>query len=311
MIRFFFHHLSISIVSARDVAQGDWILSQLRTDFGHFPQTPKMKVTTRIEVTVQNEIDPPLIRIPTFASKRLLRFWNASGSYFSGPDALRSNVTFDRCDRTMHVASSDARTTYEVIYQFVLSAIGEFMEASGFHRFHAMGFLFQNHSIVIPLPSGRGKSTMTSWLLENTEVQFLGDETIYTDGKALLPFPLRRALNSELPLDDRRFFNNKVFVPWPRSRLLEDPQTQWTLLLYRNVYSSRRFYWEFFWGLGNTQMMEYLLRLNNLGGLLKMAFSRIRTLATIHSRVLELPIWQTRPADNWPTIQQRFQSRQN
>lgn len=297
-MQFYYQNLSVSVSNLSLDPEQEWILSQLQIDFAHFSITPEIKTSKKIQVEIHPSIAQPPWMIPTFASRNLIRYWSPHGHFFKGADQLLAQVNFHKINRTLKVASQDRRTTYEVIYQFLLSSIGEFMEESGFHRLHALGFSLNNFNCVIPLPSGRGKSTFASWLLLHTDAKFFGDETLYTNGVVLIPFPLRRALRVDAPLPERRFFTNKKFVCWDSSRLVTHPQSEWRIFLYSNVQNRFRFFWDFFWGLGNTQMMEYLIRSDHLFGLIQMAISRARVGWMFRSRLQFFSFWESDPDAN-------------
>jgi len=112
----------------------------------------------------------------------------------------------------------DADLLYEAVYLFLLSHVGAYLDEHHMHRVHALAVSICGHAIVVLLPSGGGKSTLTLELLKHPEVKLLSDDSpiIDADGK-VYAFPLRlgllRGSESEIPKEHRREIRRMEFEP--------------------------------------------------------------------------------------------------
>jgi hypothetical protein len=90
---------------------------------------------------------------------------------------------------------------YELCHQAILSYCGEKSDRAGAHRIHGLGIRCAETAACLLAPSGGGKSTLASALLQLPEVQIYSDDTPWTErGGYLSAFPLRIALK-QLPTD--------------------------------------------------------------------------------------------------------------
>ncbi|MGH9672739.1 MAG: hypothetical protein ACRD44_06115 [Bryobacteraceae bacterium] len=121
-------------------------------------------------------------------------------------------------ERSFDVYSCNAELSYEAAYLFLLSRIGEFLDARRLHRLHAMALGYQGSAVLAILPMGGGKSTLGAELLKCCDYGFLSDDSpfIGRDG-TVYAFPLRLGLlpggESEIPPEHRRVLNRMEFGP--------------------------------------------------------------------------------------------------
>jgi hypothetical protein len=119
---------------------------------------------------------------------------------------------------TCTMYSSDFDMLREMAYLFLLSTVGQHLDAIGLHRIHAMGVNHGGNGILLLLPSGGGKSTMTLELLKQPDFTLLSEDTPLVDRDGNMhPFPLRlgvRGSKSEkIPQEFQRTFNRMEFDP--------------------------------------------------------------------------------------------------
>jgi hypothetical protein len=79
-----------------------------------------------------------------------------------------------------------------LVYLLVLSRVGEQLDKRGMHRIHAACLAYKNRAVLLVLPSGGGKTTLTLKALQNNGIYFLSDDSPLVTLKGdLLAFPLR------------------------------------------------------------------------------------------------------------------------
>jgi len=116
------------------------------------------------------------------------------------------------------MASADRYLVYEAAYLFLLSQIGEALDARGLHRLHALAMSWRGRAILALLPMGGGKSTLGVELLKEPDLQILSDDSPVMDrrGRAFA-FPLRLGLlggrEQEVPEEHRRLIQRMEFGP--------------------------------------------------------------------------------------------------
>jgi hypothetical protein len=105
---------------------------------------------------------------------------------------------FERGARAYDVYGTDPEMLHEIAYLFILSTVGEYLDARGIHRLHALGVSLHGRGILLLLPSGGGKSTMALELMRHPDFRLLGEDTplIDRDGR-ILPFPLRMGVRPD------------------------------------------------------------------------------------------------------------------
>ncbi|MCZ2153117.1 MAG: hypothetical protein LC114_04325 [Bryobacterales bacterium] len=124
----------------------------------------------------------------------------------------------DENTQRFSMTSEDADLVYEAAYLFLLSRIGEYLDAHRMHRLHALAMSLHGRSILVLLPMGGGKSTLGAALLKHPNVRILSDDSplIARDAKSYA-YPLRLGLlkdrEGEIPPEFVRKINRMEFGP--------------------------------------------------------------------------------------------------
>jgi len=130
----------------------------------------------------------------------------------------RALAIWDRGNRIFHVYSNELDVQYEATYLFLLSQIGECLDARRMHRIHAMAMSVKGKSVLAILPMGGGKSTLCAALLGHREFSFLSDDSPFIASDARVhAFPLRLGLlpgsEKKIPVEQRRTIRRMEFGP--------------------------------------------------------------------------------------------------
>ncbi len=125
---------------------------------------------------------------------------------------------YDKKTNNFTIQSRDADLLYEAVYLFLLSQVGAFLDEQHMHRVHALAISICGHAVVVLLPSGGGKSTLTLELLKHPEVKLLSDDSPFIDRDGhVYAFPLRlgllRGSEGEIPEEHRREIQRMEFEP--------------------------------------------------------------------------------------------------
>ena len=112
--------------------------------------------------------------------------------------------------------STDTGLLYEAAYLYLLSQIGQRLDADGLHRIHALGVVVKERAVLVMLPMGGGKSTLGLHVLQHPQVQILSDDSPFVDKRGrLLAFPLRLGLSpgseNAVPAQHRRTIQRMEF----------------------------------------------------------------------------------------------------
>ena len=174
---------------------------------------PDMRVTISFE-------KPPYSTLPAVPASvltpRNISFRDGDVSYvdYFGRGLAIVNTMAGTCD----IYGADFDLVREIAYLFLLSTVGQYLDSKGLHRIHAMGVNYRGHGILLLLPSGGGKSTMTMELLKHPEFTLLSEDTPLIDRHGRIhPFPLRLGFRNdggtEVPEDQRRTLQRMEFDP--------------------------------------------------------------------------------------------------
>ncbi len=194
---FDFYGLGIEVTSS----EAD-LVDQVRRDFLYFHRPAPVageRFQLRLHVAPPSYASLPALRA-AFLTPRNVCFRDATRTYidFFG----RALGIFDRGARTYEVYGTDHDLLHEISYLFVLSTVGEHLDARGIHRIHALGVSHRGRGILLALPSGGGKSTMALALLRQPDFLLLGEDTPLIDRQGrILPFPLRMGVRPEQQVD--------------------------------------------------------------------------------------------------------------
>lgn len=165
--------------------------------------------------------DPPYEKVPprvaTVYTPRNIAFSDGPLTYidYSG----RALAIYNRAEpRGFSIYSKSRDLLYEATYLFLLSQIGEYLDARAMHRIHAMALSHNGRAVLAILPMGGGKSTLAAELLAEPDFDFLSDDSpfIGKDGR-VHAFPLRLGLlpgeESAVPESERRTIQRMEFGP--------------------------------------------------------------------------------------------------
>ena len=241
---FEFYGLGVDI-SSTDAA----LIDQVRRDFVYFHR-PERGGTEHFALRLH--VDPPsyagLPTIPAaFLTPRNVCFRDTTRTYI---DYFGQALgVFERDARTYDVTSTDTEMLHEIAYLFLLSTVGEHLDAHGIHRLHALAMSHRGRGLLLALPSGGGKSTMALSLLAQPEFKLIAEDTPLIDRQGrILPFPLRIGVRPEQKVDVPPQYLRTV------NRMEFDPKTLIDLEYFRDKLGS-----------GPTDPAALLIGQRNLG----------------------------------------------
>lgn len=207
------HGLSIRV-------RGDWpeVLEALRLDFAWFDR-PTAAGPAGVEVEVQRRAPDydAFADLPSrFVTPRNVVYQDAGRKvvdYFG-----RALSILDTASGRLVVQGEDPHLVHEAAYHFLVSRIGQHLEARGLTRLHGLGLSGPDGAVVVMLPSGGGKSTLVLRALRDETVRLLSEDTPLLDRRGMLhPFPLRIGVNAgdaaQLPEGSVRRIERMEFHP--------------------------------------------------------------------------------------------------
>lgn len=177
---------------------GDWpdVTDELRRDFWWF--RTQSTATDGLRLTLERR-PPDLDRFgglrSTFVTPRNVVYQDGATTvvdYFG-----RAVLVVDR--RTGHAAvqGEDVGLVHEAANNFVISRVGEHLNACGLVRLHALGLAGPGGTVALVMPSGGGKSSLALRALESTDCRLLSEDSPLIDRHGLVhPFPLRIGINA-------------------------------------------------------------------------------------------------------------------
>lgn len=278
-------------IRSRDKEQ----LRLLRNDWLEYISEDNSTGVVHCQITVQSTPRRKLQNIKTPLRGKSYRFnmlWRRRIFKFSNQIYGYENIS---SVRRLWITGSDVNKVREITFLYVQSVIGEYMDILGFHRIHGLGITDSQSALVVPLDSNHGKSSFSYWTLKNTTLRLMSDEVVFTDGKYAFGFATRMALRSAegvasediFDLYTRKGHNPKYLVKWPGDKLCNEARF-FKIWLPRNKHSHVLFALKFIFGIGVTQMLEFMLRPDNFFRLIQIFFSRviksIKVLSLIQSR---------------------------
>lgn len=209
--------------------------------------------------------------------------------------------------RSLKIQGSNQKRLREVVLSYVNSVMGEILDLKGWHRLHAMAAVIDREAIVVPLNSNCGKSSFSFWILNNTQAKLLSDETVFTDGNYVKGFATRIALRKK-PSGSFEIYRRsgeekeKYLVGIADQQAMTSNSYRFRLWLPKNHWSRIGFLITFIFGLGSAQMMEFMIRPNNLMSLFKIFLSRIRLGIKLISRPYLDQVWHSEESKNFVVI---------
>jgi hypothetical protein len=244
----------------------------------------------------------------------------------------RAVAVLDRAAGTIVIRGEHPHLVHEAAYLFLLSRMGEHLDASGLPRLHALALAGPRGAICVLLPSGGGKSTLAVTALRDERVRILAEDTPLIDARGFVhPFPLRIGVN---PTDadrmppgsvrriERMEFHDKLVLDLEgfRDRVEAEPQPMADLVVGRRSLANggrlerlpRRaaagaLLREGVVGIGVYQGMEFVLQrgMRDVAGKAGEAAMRARccVAAARHARVWRLTLGRDH-ASNWEALSQ-------
>ena len=124
----------------------------------------------------------------------------------------------DRRQGRIAIQGEHPGLVHEAAYNFLLSRIGEHLDACGLVRLHALGLSGPLGAVAIMLPSGGGKTTLALRALQDPGCRLLSEDSPLIDRHGRVhPFPLRIGVNpgdaAALPQANVRLLDRLEFHP--------------------------------------------------------------------------------------------------
>jgi len=231
------------------------------------------------------------------------------------PNAVRAEAHESKGRREFWVAGTECERVREVAYTAMLSALGEALDAAGFHRVHAAALDIRGTRVLLIAPSGGGKSSLSALLSREPGVRLFSDESPLLGAGGIYPFPLRLALAPAVaqalgfaPGDrfQRARYSPKWLYPFPAASIGrpghadlvfavgkagENPRVRRT----NRLTLACRLLPSLVAGLGLAQMAEWMLRVNALPRLIKIAFGRAAAVIRLLRHTKEVYIFSPGP----------------
>jgi hypothetical protein len=211
--------IQLDVYGLRLEVTGDWpeAIDEVRRDFAWFATTAHGAgaVSVRVERT-RPDYTPFEALEASFVTPRNVVYESNGRSAIDYFGAALS--VYDRRARSLRIQGEDLHLVHEAIYHFLLSVIGEHLDAIGMPRLHALGVAGPNGAFALLLPSGGGKSTLALRALRDGDARLLSEDSPLLDRRARLhPFPLRVGVNpqqaAELPSNNVRKIERMEFDP--------------------------------------------------------------------------------------------------
>jgi len=185
---FCFQGISVSVFS--DSAE---VLDALKVDFGaldFMPQKPSYKSIQLYCWKSECHQALPAIRA-SMVQPRYASFENSDErwvDYYNGEALVRWQKREDRGV----LWTKNNELLHEVAYLIILARLGELLEEQGYHRVHALGLAAGGAGIMLLLPSGGGKTTLSMKAISLPQVKLLSDDlTLAKSDGTLIGFPVR------------------------------------------------------------------------------------------------------------------------
>jgi hypothetical protein len=330
---------TLSVYGLRAEITGDWpeVIDDIAKDFAWFAETEPSAGTVHARVTVERR--PPdfdrFARLDSaFVTPRNVVYQDKGTTvvdYFGHALSI-----LDRRQGNVTIQGEHPGLVHEAAYNFLLSRIGEHLDARGLVRLHALGLSGPLGAVAVMLPSGGGKTTLALRALQDPSCRLLSEDSPLIDRHGLVhPFPLRIGVNpgdaASLPqanvrLLDRLEFHPKLALDLEAFKDRVEPSAQPLrhLVIGRRTLgrkarlepATRRgaigpLLTEAVIGLGIYQGMEFVLQRGMLDVLGKLGTLAMRSAcarsALSHARVWRLELGRD-PDDNWEHVRQLLET---
>jgi hypothetical protein len=189
--------IEFDVYGLRAGVAGAWpeVIDAVRRDFAWFQAVPG---TPQVSITVERQapqLDGYGEVVASFVTPRNVVYQAGERTivdYFG-----RAVSVLDRERDTLLVQGEDEHLVHEATYHYLLSRVGEHLDALGLPRLHALALSSEAGCVALMLPSGGGKSTMALRALEADGVRLLAEDSPLLDRHGVLhPFPLRIGVNA-------------------------------------------------------------------------------------------------------------------
>lgn len=293
-------------------------LQSICQDFLYFVSDDLLKSRVEISIVEKKEILPRGICFAKTAMCEVRQLgWFQRQLFYTHHERSVISVLDDERQgrRFLQIEVQDVRYLEEVLYFILNSVVGEYLDASGLMRIHAAALQINQQNYVFTGPCGSGKSTLADYLIRYSKSLIFSDEIALFDlkKKKILPYPIRRALNSNsMPSSGLSFFADKelkviecqqMASPGVFGHLIHLQPSERTQLRSCSLTEKIGLFWQIFWGLGVIQMWEYLLRVSNIPLLCRIACNRLRLIAFLWTQETEVFERSGAPEDNLKTLE--------
>ena len=224
--------VGLSVYGLDVAVEGDWpeVIEQVGRDFAWFgstgpgnPAGDRRPSSRRASPAVRIEIQR---RPPDYA-----RYQDLGQSFVTPRNVVYSDgdhsaidyfgialSAYDRRRGALLIQGEDSDLVHEAAYQFLLSRIGDHLDAIRMPRIHALGVVGAQGATALFLPSGGGKSTLALRALRDDDIRLLSEDSPLLDRRGMMhPFPLRIGINphqaDELPEGHVRRLSRMEFHP--------------------------------------------------------------------------------------------------
>jgi hypothetical protein len=188
------HHFDV--YGLRIALRGDWheVLDELSVDFAWFRTADPGDVDVTVDVLRRRPDYDRYGSIPaSFVTPRNVVYQNGSETIldYSG----RALGTYDRRSSALRIEGEHHQLVREAAYLFLLSRIGQHLDARGLPRVHGLGLAGARHAVVLLLPAGGGKSTLCLRALREGARLLSEDSPLIDRHGNVYPFPLHLGIN--------------------------------------------------------------------------------------------------------------------
>jgi hypothetical protein len=199
----------LDVHGLRIAIEGDWpeLVEELRLDFAWFATPPPAGADVTVTVERRAPDYGAFGNLPAaFVTPRNVVYQDGERNvvdYFG-----QALSVYDRRAGTLRIQGEAKHLVHQAAYLFLLSRVGEHVDAAGLPRLHALGLSGAQGAVAVLLPSGGGKSTLGLRALREDGVKLLSEDSPLIDVHGRVhPFPLRIGVN---PTDAARLPDGHV-----------------------------------------------------------------------------------------------------
>ncbi|MGH2956790.1 MAG: hypothetical protein ACRDL6_07335 [Solirubrobacterales bacterium] len=178
---------------------GDWpeVVESLRLDFAWFARP--LAVAPQLEVVIERrppELDSMGNLSASFVTPRNVVYQDGGRTvidYFG-----QAVSVLDRAAQRLVIQGEDEGVLHQAGYLFLLSRLGEHLDARGLPRLHGLGLAGADGGVVTLLPSGGGKTSLALEALRSSGVKLISEDSPLIDRRGRLhPLPLRIGIHPD------------------------------------------------------------------------------------------------------------------